>query len=144
MEDVNKSQRALDHIKKTIKTINEEKDKLLKRKIELYEDNLEPKKWAGNEITFLQAKTTQVENMLKESEHISHEIEFVCCQLRKRFDMAAVNENERKRKAKGVKEQRSKTKKKRSIVKKSKIDSFKSTYDSSTDEDTHVIHILSD
>ena len=42
-EDVNKSQRALDHIKKTIKTINEEKDKLFKRKIELYGDNLEQK-----------------------------------------------------------------------------------------------------
>ena len=39
IEDVSKSQRALDHIKKTIKTINEEKDKLFKRKIELYGEN---------------------------------------------------------------------------------------------------------
>ena len=79
----------------------------MKRKIELY--------WAGNEITFLQAKTTQMENMFKASKHISHEIEFVCTQLRKRFDMAAVNENERKRKAKRVKEQRRKTKKREAL-----------------------------
>ena len=82
--------------------------------------------------------------MLKESEHISHNIEFVFSQLRNRFDMATVNKNERKRKAKRIKEQRSKNKKKRSIVKKSKVDSSKPTYDSSTDEDTDVIDILDD
>ena len=137
IEDVSKSQRALDHVKRTIKTINEDKNKLLKRKIELYGDNLEPKKWASNEIAFLVAKIAQIENMLTESEHIAHDIEHVCSLLRKRFDMASVNESERKRKAKRVKEQRSKSKKKRNMAKKSiKVDS---------DEDTDdVIDILDD
>ena len=53
VEDVCKSQRALDNIKTTINNINKEKDKLLNRKKELYGDNLEPKKWASNEIAFV-------------------------------------------------------------------------------------------
>lgn len=57
----------------TIKTINEEKEKLLNRKIELYRDNLDPK-WASNGIAFLQATTTQIEKMLMESEHIANDI----------------------------------------------------------------------
>ena len=103
----------------------------------MYGDNLEPKKWASNEIAFLEAKIAQIENMRTESEHIAHDIEHVCSLLRKRFDMASVNESERKRKAKRVKEQRSKSKKKRNIAKKSiKVDS---------DEDTDdVIDILDD
>ena len=52
IEDVSKSQRALDHIKMTIKTMRK-KTSFLKRKIELYGDHLEPKKWASNEIAFL-------------------------------------------------------------------------------------------
>ena len=95
--------------------------------------NLEPKKWASNEIAFLEAKIAQIENMRAESEHIAHDIEHVCSLLRKRFD----NESERKRKAKRVKEQRSKSKKKRNMAKKSiKVDS-----DEGTDD---VIDILDD
>jgi hypothetical protein len=55
-----KSQRALDHIKTTINKINKDKGKLLlNRKKELYGDNLQPKKWASNEIAFVQAMTAQ-------------------------------------------------------------------------------------
>ena len=91
-----KSQRALDHTKTTIKTINEEKSKLLNRKMELYRDNLEPKNWASNEIAFIQAMTTQTEKLLTESEHIAHDIEHVSNQLNKRFDVACISENEKK------------------------------------------------
>ena len=60
LEDVCKSQRALDHIKTTINKINKDKGKLLlNRKKELYGDNLQPKKWASNEIAFVQAMTAQ-------------------------------------------------------------------------------------
>ena len=75
------------------------------------------KKWASNDTAFLQAKTTQIENMLKQSEHISHNIEFVCPQLRNRFDMASVNENERKRKAKKSKSKGRKTRKREVLLK---------------------------
>ena len=77
----------------------------------MYGDNLEPKKWASNEIAFLEAKIAQIENTRTESEHIDHDIEHVCSLLRKRFDMASVNESERERNAKRVKEQRSKIQK---------------------------------
>ena len=103
----------------------------------MYGDNLEPKKWASNEIAFLEAKIAQIENMRTESEHIAHDIEHVCSLLRKRFDMASVNESERKRKAKRVKEQRSKSKKKRNMAKKS----IKVNCDEDTDD---VIDILDD
>ena len=122
------------------------KTSYLKGKLNCMERTLSQRSGEAMRLLFFQAKTTQIENMLKESEHISHNIEFDCSQLRNRFDMATctVNENERKRKAKRIKEQRSKNKKKRSIVKKSKVDSSKPTYDSSTDEDTDVIDILDD
>ena len=84
--------------------------------MELYRDNLEPKNWASNEIAFIQAMTTQTEKLLTESEHIAHDIEHVSNQLNKRFDVACVSENEKKRKAKKAKEQKSNAKKKRSIV----------------------------
>ncbi|CAB4002806.1 Hypothetical predicted protein [Paramuricea clavata] len=72
LEDVCKSQRALDHIKTSINKINKVKGKLLlNRKKELYGDNLEPKKWASNEIAFVQAMTAQTGEMLKESEEIA-------------------------------------------------------------------------
>ena len=44
--------------------------------------------------------------MLKESEHTAHDIEHVSNQLKKRSDVASVNENEKKRKAKRGKDQR--------------------------------------
>lgn len=143
IDDVSKSQQALDHIKNTIKTINEEKSKLLNRKMELYADYLEPKNWAANEINFVQEMTTHVESMLTESNNIAHDIEHVSNQLAKRFDVASVNENERKRKAKRVKEQKSKTKKKRSIAEKSKVGCPSTMSDMSSDDDI-PIDILDD
>ena len=112
-----KSQRALDHIKTTINKINKDKGKLLlNRKKELYGDNLQPKKWASNEIAFVQAMTAQAGEMLKESEGIANDIEHINNQLRKRLDATSVNDYEKKRKMKRAKEQKSKAKKKRSIV----------------------------
>ncbi|CAB4040684.1 Hypothetical predicted protein [Paramuricea clavata] len=111
--------------------------------MELYTDNLEPKKWASNEINFVQEMTTHVESMLTESNNIAHDIEYVSNQLAKRFDVASVNENEKKRKAKRVKEQKSKTKKKRSIVEKSKVGCPNTMSDMSGDDDI-VIDILDD
>ena len=103
VKDVCKSQRALDHIKTTINKINKEKGKLLNCKKELYGDNLEPKKWASNEIAFVQAMTAQTGEMLKESEEIANDIEHINNQLRKRFDAASVNDYEKKRKMKRAK-----------------------------------------
>lgn len=138
IEDVNKSQRALDHIQTTVKKINEEKNKLLNRKMELYGDNLEVKSWASNEIAFIQAMTIQTEKTLLELERIANDVEHVSNQLKKRFDVASVSENENKRKAKRAKEQRSKAKKKRSIVEKSKVGCPSTKSDMSSDDDISI------
>jgi hypothetical protein len=60
--------------------------------------------------------TAQAGEMLKESEGIANDIEHINNQLRKRLDATSVNDYEKKRKMKRAKEQKSKAKKKRSIV----------------------------
>lgn len=45
----------------------------MNRKKGRHRDNLEPKNWASNEIAFIQAKTIQREEMLKEFEHVAHD-----------------------------------------------------------------------
>lgn len=109
---MNKSQRAVQHINNTIKEIEKEKNKLLNRKKELYGEDMEPKKCASNEIAFVQlAKIEVTDELLNESKQIVNDVEHVSDQLIKRFDPHSVHENERKRKVKRAKEQRSKAKK---------------------------------
>ena len=77
----------------------------MNRKKGRHRDNLEPKNWASNEIAFIQAKTIQREEMLKEFEHvahdhIAHDIEHASNQLKKISDVASANENEKKTKSK--------------------------------------------
>ena len=62
----------------------------------------------------------KTEQLMMECEQLAHDIQHVNNQLRKRFDCVAVKDTEEKRKAKRAKEQRSKAKKKRTIVENSK------------------------
>ena len=77
IEDVNKSQRPI-HINNTMCEIQKERDQLLNRKMKL---GGEAKKWASNEIAFVQAKIGQTSELLKESEQIAHDVEHVSNQL---------------------------------------------------------------
>ena len=120
IEDVNKSQRAIQHINNTMCEIREEKDKLLNRKKELYGKDMEAKKWASYEIAFVQATIGEIDELINESEKIANDVEHVSNQLMKRFYSSTVHESEKNRKLKRAKEQRSKAKKKRQTVKISK------------------------
>ena len=87
--------------------IQKERGQLLNRKMKL---GGEAKKWASNEIAFVQAKIGQTSELLKESEQIAHDVEHVSNPLIKRFDSSTVHESEKKGKLKRAKEQRSKAK----------------------------------
>ena len=113
IKDVSKSQRAILHINNTMREIRKEKEKLLIEKKELYGEDMDAKKWASNEITFVLARIQQIEELSNECEKIANDMEHVSNQLMKRFDSRSVRESEEKRKLKRAKEQRSKAKKKR-------------------------------
>jgi ferritin-like metal-binding protein YciE len=102
---------------------------------------MEPKPWASNEIAYVQEKVEEVEKLLNESEQLVHNVEHVSNQLIKRFDPHLVHHDERKRKLKRAKEQRSKAKKKRETVAMSKLNNQTDGIDSSTDSE-EVVDIL--
>ena len=79
----------------------------MNRKKELYGEDLVAKKWASNEIAFVQEKMQETDLLLKESEQISHDLDHVSNQLNKRFDSSTVHESEKTHK---LKRQRSKAK----------------------------------
>lgn len=57
----------------------------MNRKRELYGEDMEPKKWANNEIAFVQLKIEEADKMLDESRKIFHDVEHVSNQVIKRL-----------------------------------------------------------
>jgi transcription initiation factor TFIIIB Brf1 subunit/transcription initiation factor TFIIB len=93
-DDVAKSQRALAHMNATLKEIKQVNEKLLARKKEFFYQNLKPKTWASNEITFVENFATKVEVIIRETEQIFLDVEYVVHQLQKRFNKSDVESSE--------------------------------------------------
>ena len=53
VEDISKSQRAVEHFNGTIKSLNDIRDHLSARKKELYDDRMNQRPWASDELKFI-------------------------------------------------------------------------------------------
>ena len=116
VDDASKSQCAVEHFNGTISSLKSLKDQLLSRKKELYNEHMEEKSWAGDEIKFICESIFQIEEMMNGIEKIMHDVQHVMHQLEKRFDAADVRKTEKRRRARRDKETRTKLKKKKRIV----------------------------
>ena len=73
------------------------KDQLLPRKKELYNEHMEEKSWAGDEIKFICESIFQIEEIMNGIEKIMHDVQHVMHQLEKRFDAADVRKTEKRK-----------------------------------------------
>ncbi len=116
VEDVSNCQRALIHIKDSLKEMEEVRDKLLNRKRELFDEDVKPKPWASSEITFVDNFLAKINEIIVEPEKIAMDLEYVLHQLERRFNKSQVETSERKRKARRSIEQKYKTKRNKQIL----------------------------
>ena len=76
--------------------MNYTNDQLLARKKELYNENMEEKIWASNELKFIREFISHVEEMVAEMEKNLNDVQYVLHQLESRYNPADVERSEKK------------------------------------------------
>ena len=79
-----------------MKSLNELNNQLLARKKELYNENMQEKIWASNELKFIRESISHVEEMVAEMENLN-DVQYVLHQLESRYNPADVERSEKKR-----------------------------------------------
>jgi hypothetical protein len=136
VDDVSKSHRAVEHFKETLQSLNALHDQLLARKKELYNENMEERVWASDELKFIKESMSHIEEMVGETEKNMHDVQYVVHQLETRFNPADVQKSEKRRRVRREKENRSKLKRKKRLVRRKHEDMLTS---GSSDEDIDII-----
>ena len=96
VDDVSKSHLVVQHFNETLKSLNELNDQLLARKKELYNENMEEKIWASNELKFIRESISHVEKMVAEMEENLNDVQYVLHQLESRYNPGDVERSEKK------------------------------------------------
>ena len=116
VDDVAKCRRALNHIKGSLKEMNEVRDKLMNRRKELFDEDVKLKPWVSSEINFVENFLEKICEILVDPEKMAMDLEYVLHQLEKRFSKTEITTSERKRKARRAMEQKYKTTRKKQIL----------------------------
>ena len=90
VDDVAKCRRALNHIKGSLKEMNEVRDKLMNRKKELFDEDVKLKPWASSEINFVENFLEKICEILVDPEKMAMDLEYVLHQLEKRFSKTEI------------------------------------------------------
>ena len=75
--------------------MNYTNDQLLARKKEFYNENMEEKFWASNELKFIRESISHVEEMVAEMEKNLNDVQYVLHQLVSRYNPADVERSEK-------------------------------------------------
>ena len=83
VEDVGKCERAWKHVGKTLFSVKNMKTKLLSRRMNLLDENMAPKDWALDELSFIDNSVEQLTAIMKEIESMVNNLQFLPSQLKK-------------------------------------------------------------
>ena len=112
LKDVSFVNRATSHIKATREDIEDVQDTLKKRKVQLYEKDMELKKWAGNENEVVNGFIALATELKAKVNVIEDDVANTAKVLNKKYSNVDVSSFDKKRKKRRKKEQNSKNKKK--------------------------------
>ena len=116
VKDLSLASRALNHIIATKQKIDQLLTQLQKRKTELFNSQMELKKWAANEHAVISRFILTINELCVKVTALENDVSHTVKGLTKRFGSKSLDEFERKRQKQRQKEQKSKNKRKKKMV----------------------------